>query len=263
MAKEVAIIEAEPDHPAGRGFDDLSAREKKFVEFWFQFVAEVDEGGENYTPGQVATMAAEAAGWTKGGDARKAGWRLIRSPKIRQLLHRMAGIETTMEAYRSMRTIVEIRDNITFPAGTRLKAAQDLADRNEDLKKVQEIKMTHEREMTEEELDAELRAALERQGVKVIDGGKLVHHDTIDGTAVEVRPVPGYPGRFEANPQPEASRLDLHSARGPARIVKAQDPRLPRRGRHLKVPAVPNKEAEEIRRQLRELGITPEEAGLE
>lgn len=259
MSKEVTIPEASTEHPTGRAYDELTDREKKFIDFWFQFQIEAEKAGEPLSDNQAATMAAEGAGYGTGGIARKAGWRLIRSPKIRHMLHNMAGIEVVMAHYKAVKVLIEILDGSAGP-GHKLKAAQEVIALNEDLKKVMEVKMTHEAEASGEALDAQLKAALERQGLKVIEGGKLIA--TIEGEAVEVRPAPGLPGRFEADVQPEASRRHLHSARGAAHILLAQPPGLPRKGRKPKIPLVPNKEAEEVRRQLAELGITPEEAGL-
>lgn len=230
-----------------RIYDDLSDRERRFVDAWMNLKEELEETGEFLTEGQQATRAAVIAGWPED-QARKAGWRLLRSVKVRKLIHEVAGATVMAAHLMAVKRLVRVVQEGTD--GHAVKAAQEIIALNEDLKKVLEVKNTHEIEATGEALNAELEAAFARRGVTVINGGELVPVQDAAFEPVTVRPATGLepeanrvegPERHHQRGGNEASARRLHSARGPNHVLKPQRPDRPRRGRKPKTRLVPGK----------------------
>lgn len=239
------MTDTEVQFPA-RAHDELSDREKKFIEAWLHLQEEDTKRDSRLSEGQLAAQAAEVAGWPPGAEARKAGWRLIRSRKITQALTQTAGAEIMAAKILAVRKILQIQEMGT--GGTALKAAMEVLAMNADLKKIAEVVVSHEIEASGEALNRELEAALARRGLTVVNGGVL------EGKAVEVRPALRLEGRNRVEGLDtqhvaggdEASAKRLHSRRGPGHVLKPQRPDRPRRGRPPKKRLTPRKEVTRI-----------------
>lgn len=119
---------------------------------------------------EITEKAALLAGYK---NPRVAGWNTVRTRKIWYYLTKVCGAEVMANKFAMLQVMKTIALNEGAPSAVRLKAVTEWLAMDEDLKKVQEVKIAHQQLPSGQRLDDELSAMFERHGVRVIDGGKL------------------------------------------------------------------------------------------
>ncbi len=166
-----------PDEGCGPAMLSLSPAQRAFV------VAKVHFGCKN-------AEAARRAGYSKNkpGDAKVTAYRLAHSDEVQAAIIEESRKVISSEGPRSIRTLVEIRDDRAKEPKDRIKAAIELLNRG-GLNAVSEHHLTVEHQMTDAEKDRRILALCQELGLPDTAARKmLIAPDAIDAEFTEVPP---------------------------------------------------------------------------
>ena len=166
-----------PDDGCGPAMAALSPAQRAFV------VAKVHFGCSN-------AEAARRAGYSKAkpGDAKVTAYRLAHTDEIQAAIIEESRKVISSEGPRSIKTLVDIRDDKTKEAKDRIKAAIELLNRG-GLNAVSEHHLTVEHHMTDAQKDQRILALCQELGLPETAARKLlIAPDTIDAEFTEVEP---------------------------------------------------------------------------
>jgi len=166
-----------PDDGCGPAMAALSPAQRAFV------VAKVHFGCSN-------AEAARRAGYskTKPGDAKVTAYRLAHTDQIQAAITEECRKVISSEGPRSIKTLVDIRDDKAKEAKDRIKAAIELLNRG-GLNAVSEHHLTVEHQMTDAQKDQRILALCQELGLPETAARKLlIAPDAIDAEFSEVEP---------------------------------------------------------------------------